>query len=615
MTFDICKTFASVVAQSSDAISIQMLGREITYLELDQWSNGVASTLIGLPNAAEQSVAIASRNRLNVIVAMLGALKAGVVFSFVDPDLPTPRRNALMGLLNPVAVLVDSCDNGELQLPVDIGAAFIEIDNVPHVKDVVYRDRDADAPCYVYFTSGSTGEPKGVVGRYKAIGHFAAWEVEELGLDHTVRTSQLTNPSFDAILRDIFTPLSVGGRICIAPIDIKAEGVRFARWLSDSGVTLLHTLPSSLRVLMRAVQAEGVFLENLKHVCVAGEALLPVDVEWFFRLFNNRVELRNLYGPTETTMVKLCHRVQREDAYKATVPIGKPIQGARAVVLDDRLKPVGKGVLGEIFIRTPFRSLGYLNRPDLTAKVFIANPLTDDPADIIYRTGDLGRMLIDGALEFAGRRDRQVKIDGVRVELEEIENIIRKSPAVVDVAVTYTSNDEDRGELVAYIVLDFEMSTDELRKFLLSRVHSTMLPSKFIVVPSLPRTVTGKIDFGKLPSPSNMEVDAPYIAPRNPLEEAVATIWIELLHLDKVSIDAHFFSLGGHSLVAMQVLSRIEATLSINISVRDFLVQPTVRGLAEKISEQMVAFIEMNGDEFDYVAGRKDEESARGDNI
>ncbi|KTT40094.1 hypothetical protein RSA46_21160 [Pseudomonas oryzihabitans] len=290
-------------------------------------------------------------------------------------------------------------------------------------------------------------------------------------------------------------------------------------------------------------------------------------------------------------MIKLFHPVREQDAARASVPVGKPIDGCRVLILDNRQKPCGVGMIGEIYIRTPFRSLGYYQRPDLTSEVFVANPLSDDPSDLIYRTGDLGRTLDDGALEFIGRRDRQIKINGVRIELGEIENSFHQQPNVRDITLVERKLGEGENELVAYIVASPEIPEDELRRAMNERLPPSMIPRHFIFMPVLPRTITGKIDYSALPDIALQSTDSTtqYSAPQTPVEVTLASIWRELMQIDTPSTTANFFSVGGHSLLAMQVLSRVEAAFAISIALRDFLDDPTIQGLATKIEADLLA--------------------------
>ncbi|MYM91314.1 amino acid adenylation domain-containing protein [Rugamonas sp. FT82W] len=590
---DICALLAASTQQYGDRVALSGPDGELSYRQLDQWSSQLAGRMRRETRDPDRPVLILAATAVDTIVAMIAALKAGIVYAALDTGQAPKRLLRLIESTAPALVVCDAAGQAVLdQLDWPDAAPAISAEGGAGEAPAAVADgeRAADAPCYIYYTSGSTGEPKGILGRYKAIGHFANWEAQALQLDDTVRVSQLTTPSFDAMLRDVFTPLALGGTICVPPARaIIADGAALAAWLARARVSLLHTIPSTLRILMQAAEADPAFSAGaLRHVCVAGEALLPVDVARFRRLFGDAVSLYNFYGPSETTMIKLFHKVEAADAERASVPIGKPIDGARAVILDAQQRRVGNGMIGEIYIRTPYRSLGYYRRPDLTEQVFVPNPLGDDPADIVYRTGDLGRVLESGEIEFAGRRDRQVKINGVRIEIAEIENIVREHPSVRDVAIIEHEGYHIGTELVAYVVAADGLAVEQLRPFILERAHAGMVPHHLIAIEQLPRTASGKLNYAELPQPDLSADEGPFVAPQSPLEQAVADIWTDLLQVDELSVNAHFFRVGGHSLLAMQVLSRVEAAFSVNIALRDFLIQPTIRSLAEEIGTALL---------------------------
>jgi hypothetical protein len=290
-------------------------------------------------------------------------------------------------------------------------------------------------------------------------------------------------------------------------------------------------------------------------------------------------------------MVKLFYRVRDEDVHRPLIPIGKPIDGARAMVFDPEMQPCALGIVGELYIRTPYRTLGYYRRPDLTAASFLPNPFNPDPEDLIYRTGDLARLLDDGNLEFLGRRDRQVKIRGVRVEMAEVERTLLTHPCVRDAAVIDREDGEGNRDLWAYLVLSPAVETEVLRAALSQALPESHIPAHYVVLESLPRSISGKIDVARLPASQQVAagLDLPFEPPRTPTEQALAGIWEELLQIRTPSVTYHFFSVGGHSLLAMQFLNRVEVLLGVPISLQDFLAEPTIRALARLVDEAVAA--------------------------
>lgn len=593
MTTNAAKIFADLAKQHPERIALSSPGSDLTYRVLNQWSDAIAADLRSCLGSTTGPVIVLSSEPKQVIAAVIATMKEGLIFVPLDPQSQPARLRNAIDNVDPVAMLCDA--NGaataqKLELSASIESIQIGAPRILE-KPLPYTDEeDPEAASYIYFTSGSTGEPKGILGRLKSIAHFARWEARAFNLNESVRCTQLTSPAFDAFLRDVFTPLNIGGTVCLPPDrNLVADGERLANWLDEAAITLMHTTPTVLRILLKTLQARSQRPDALRRICVAGAVLLPVDVKRFFEVFGTAVELVNFYGPSETTMIKLFHPVRELDAARASVPVGKPIDGCRVLILDNRQKPCGVGMIGEIYIRTPFRSLGYYQRPDLTSEVFVSNPVSGDPNDLVYRTGDLGRSLDDGALEFIGRRDRQIKINGIRIELGEIENNFHQHPNVRDITLVERKLDEGENALIAYIVASPEVPEDELRRAMNERLPTSMIPSHFVFLPILPRTVTGKIDYSALPDITPRIADsAQYVAPQTPVEVTLVSIWRELMQIDTPSTTANFFSVGGHSLLAMQVLSRVEAAFAISIALRDFLDDPTIQGLASKIETDLL---------------------------
>lgn len=604
MSSNISETIAQVITALPDHVAISTPDQDLSYRELGHWAASIQQQVAQLATDTEAAVLILSADAMGAAVSMISLMASAKVMVPLDMDQSPHRLSQIVEQVKPQLVLHDT----EAARVLDAVPALATVPRLNIQRDQLsitscgqfqVTPRDPDAPCYIYFTSGSTGQPKGILGRLKGVAHFIDWEVDELQLEEGVRVSQITSPSFDAVLRDLYTPLTLGGTVCVpSSRKIVGDGAAFAAWLGKAHVSVLHCVPSVLRVLLQAIKANGALRPaSLQHVCVAGEVLFPADVQVFKETLGDTVSLINLYGPSETTMVKLFHRVDMHADSRVSVPVGKAMPGARALVIDSRDKPCGVGMVGEIYIRTPYRSLGYFNRPDLTAEVFVPNPLSGDPLDLVYRTGDLGRMLDSGDIEFVGRRDRQVKINGVRIELAEIESLIRLAPGVTDVAVVERQLPERTSELVAYIVIAEGADIEQVRSFVLEQGSAVMLPHHLLLMPVLPRTVTGKIDYANLPAvellASDSDDDGPQ--PGTPLEIAVAELWQELLEVPELpGIDARFFSKGGHSLLAMQLLSRIEATFGVSVSIRNFLDSPTVRHLAQLVE---TAFLEASADD------------------
>jgi acyl-coenzyme A synthetase/AMP-(fatty) acid ligase len=356
---------------------------------------------------------------------------------------------------------------------------------------------------------------------------------------------------------------------------------KLTEWINRRQINLVHCVPSVFRAIV-SEELDPTSFASLNYILMAGEPLLPADVEKWMAVYGERVQLVNLYGPSETTMVKFCYFVKPADRHRRFIPIGQPMEGARALVVDEQGEICPPGVVGEIYIRTPFRTLGYYKRPELTAEVFIQNPFSEIPNDLVYKTGDLARILEDGNFEFLGRKDSQVKIRGVRVELTEIENLLRSHPSVKNVAVLDRDDATGNKFLRAYLVLSEAVEPQTLQNYLSQSLPEYMVPTSFVRLDALPLNVNGKVDRRALLacSQASAQREKEFVAPRTPVEETLAGIWQQVLGVDRVSVHDNFFESGGHSLLATRLFSRIRAELGVEAPLRTLFESPTVAQLA-----------------------------------
>src|SRR5215213_7625889 len=561
--------FSRTAEQHAERVAIECGSHQITYRDLEEDSNRLANLLLSEGATRGSVVAIMADDSVHVTRAMIAVLKAGCAFAPLDPRLPANRLKAMLAQIEPPLCIAENDDFDSEMKRISFDDAKHSATSKPNIES------DPDQLCSIYFSSGSTGTPKAIAGRLKGISHFVSWETKALGLEEGVRVSQLTSPLWDAFLRDVFVPLSLGGTVCVPESrDLKLDARALADWIDASRVNVVHCVPSLFRALINAGLDSDHF-QSLRYVLLAGEPLLPADVGRWTNVFGERIRLVNLYGATETTMTKLCYFVNASDKQRRSIPIGKPMPGVAAVVVDAHGGACLPGEVGEILIRTPYRSLGYYNQPELTAEVFVPNPLSRDPKVIVHRTGDYGRLLDDGNLEFVGRKDHQVKIRGARVELAEVENVLRSHEAVRDVAVIDREDAIGNKYLCAYVV--GEVESGALKQHVAQLLPEFMMPSAFIPLPALPRNINGKLHRNALPGPS---ADCVYVAPRNQLEEEVSAIWAGVLGLERVGIHDNFFTLGGHSLLATQVISRVRMMVGAEVPLRRFFENPTVAGLS-----------------------------------
>jgi amino acid adenylation domain-containing protein len=440
-----------------------------------------------------------------------------------------------------------------------------------------------DDPAYIFFTSGTTGTPKAVLGLHKGLAHFLNWQRSTFNIGPGDRCAQLTALSFDVVLRDIFLPLTSGASLHIPAAPETVTTGEIIEWLERERVSVIHTVPSIIQSWLRQVET-NVSLQSLRYAFVAGEPLTDSLIQRWRTQFPTSGSIVNLYGPTETTLAK-CFYVVPEELSFGVQPVGRPLPQTQALVLNSGGGLCGIGERGEISIRTPFRTRGYLNRTDEDEKRFVQNPLVHEREDIIYRTGDLGRYRPDGTLEILGRVDNQIKIRGVRIEPDEITAILLRHPDVQSGVVAGHRDTENTYVLVAYVVAAAgDQIASDLRTFLSTRVPAAMVPACFVFIDALPLTHNGKLDRKRLPVPEIAKSLTDQAGPRNWIEEVLAGIWSEVLRRDQIGIHDDFFELGGHSLLATQVAARIRHTFHIELPLRRLFECPTVALLAKTIA-------------------------------
>ena len=598
--------FSRRAAELGSQTAIQRGGRSITYAELETESNRLANFLREGGAAKGTVVGLLSDDPVRIITGILGVLKAGAVFVPLDATFPEGRLSVMSEQARPEWYLFDAryADKlGRLRAGADGKARSIcfdrQVESQPGLElmesyheygntAAVGVASDPDAPCSIYFTSGSTGRPKAILGRLKGIDHFMRWEIEAVGAGPGTRVSQLASPAFDGFLKDVFVPLCSGGVVCAPESrDVILDAWSLADWLDVEQVEILHCVPSVFRALLN----EGLndrYFEGMKCVVMTGEPLYPADVKRWLDIFGERIRLFNIYGTTETSLSKFVYEIKPEDVERPSIPVGKPIKGSSLLLINSRGQLCREETVGEIHIQTPYRSHGYYGEPELTREVFIQNPFSDDPADIVHKTGDYGRLLSGGDLEHLGRRDQQVQIRGVRVELGEIENLLRAHEAVADVAVIDRDDAEGNKFLVAFVTMSNGGGPELLRPYLADRLPPAMLPSAFIELEQLPRTLNGKIDRKALPSLEALRVqDSKNNTRLTPVEEIVAGIWCEVLRLPAIGRTGNFFNLGGHSLLVTQVLARVREYLKVEVPIRSIFEAPTLAEFSRVIQEQL----------------------------
>ncbi|MCK4258349.1 MAG: amino acid adenylation domain-containing protein [Halanaerobiales bacterium] len=577
-----------------DKVAIDYKDKKICYGELAQRSNYIANWILAQGISQESSIGIFVVDKVELITLIIGILKARCIFVPLEPNYPLKRTQVMISTAECRYIFTDqetwlqarelTAENNLQQVCIDEDFYLANPDWYQEIGHLGYTPADK---IYIYFTSGTTGVPKAILGNNKGLHHFIHWEIDEFELTETTKVSQLTSPCHDPFLRDIFIPLCIGGTVCVPNSkETILDSARLINWIEQSGVNLIHCTPS-LFTLFNSPTLHSESFSKLKYVLLAGERVIPKELQNWYNIFADRIQLVNAYGPTETTLFKLFYRISVEDVEKSNIPIGKPIKGAKAIILNEDMEICGPGKVGFIYIRTPFRTYGYFNNPKLTEQKFIPNPFNQDPNDLIYRTGDLGRLLLDGNIEFIGRADRQIKIRGIRVELSEIENLLLSHQLVKTAYVLNREIKERNNVLVAYIVSNGDVDTKVsiFRDYLAQKLPDYMLPQHFILLDHLPLNLNGKVDQNLLPE-SDIISRANYIPPRNDVEAKLAKIWSEVLEIDEISMDARFFDIGGHSLNAMKLISLIYQEYNVNVPLAKILKNPSIEILARYIQAE-----------------------------
>ena len=459
--------------------------------------------------------------------------------------------------------------------------------NSPETEISRYAEPEDSA--YVFFTSGTTGSPKGILGTHKALSHFLGWEQQTLGVSSGDRVAQLTGLSFDVVLRDIFLPLTAGATLCLPDSASESHETAIVPWLLRERITILHTVPSLANAWLDSLESP-IPLPDLRWVLFAGEPLTALLVHRWREKVGAAGGIFNLYGPTETTLAKCAHPVPQEVSPEVQ-PIGAPLPSTQALVINQANQLCGIGEPGEIVIRTPFRTLGYLDGAPEGRAGFIPNPFRADPGDLVYRSGDIGRYDSRGFLRISGRLDDQVKIRGNRVEPAEISAALARHPDIRQSAVVVHEAKAGEKFLIAYVLQERNSELrdlKELRGFLKRSLPDYMIPAFFVGLDTLPLTANGKLDRKALPAPdlARFQATQDYVAPRDSTEQTLAGLWRMLLKLDEVGIHEDFFELGGHSLTATRLVAHISKDFGVEMPLRAIFENPTIESLAIQIAEK-----------------------------
>lgn len=568
--------------RDSHEIALEAGETRLSYEELHRRADAVAQQLVQMGVGPDSRVGVALDRSPEMVIALLAVWKAGGAYVPLDPGYPLPRLR-YMAADAEISVLIASRGrmsawagfSGAILVPGE--TAVDSLERSPHVRTL-----GPDNLAYIIYTSGSTGNPKGVMITHGAIRNRLLWMRQACQTTAADLVLQKAPISFDVSVWELFLPLIAGARLILAEPDGHKDPNYLTTLIADRGVTMAHFVPSMLNVWLKAPLLERCV--SLRAVICSGEALSGDLRDRFHSRL--KAQLLNYYGPTEAAVDVTSYACEPGDR-TPLVPIGKPIANTTMYVLDSWLRPQPPEVPGDLYIGGAALARGYYNRPGLTADRFVPDPYGNAPGARLYRTGDIAAYLPDGNLMFAGRCDAQVKVRGVRVELGEIETVLRQHSQVESAAVTAVVEDGE-ARLAAWVVLKpaATAGTWALRAWLRECLPEVMVPAAIVLIPALPLLPNGKLDQRALSSLAAQNPAPDYVAPATSLESSIAAIWREVLHRDEIGVTTSFFELGGHSLLSIELHQRLRTSLGINIALADLFRFPTIASLAAHVTQQ-----------------------------
>jgi len=590
--------FERQVQKNPDAIALIADGVEITYDDLNKRSNRLAHHIISVGIRPGTLVGLSLSRSIDLIVGLLGILKAGAAYVPLDPTYPEKRLTAMIDdsrvpLLVTDSRVLNSLPTTDAQIILlDSQREIIDSYSAVNPPRFPPQNSKQSSPAYVIYTSGSTGKPKGVVVEHRSLSNYIQWATAEFGIATGDRILQFASISFDTSAEEIFCSLTTGATLVLRTESMLNSTSDFLQSCADWRISVLdlptafwHDLTIGLRDMPSRLP------ESVRLVIIGGEQAIAERVIDWQRIVAHDVRLINTYGPTEATIVATFADLTDLDCSNNgsfEIPVGRPVANVQAYILDHHGQLTPQGVVGELHIGGLGLARGYLNRPDLTTEKFIPNPFSTELRSKLYRTGDLARYLPDGNIQLAGRSDAQVKINGYRIETGEVETVLRSNPNVRDVAVVCREDVHGQKRLVAYIIpspaglqLSMMQFDGSMRSVLRQTLPAYMHPSFFVRLETFPLTPNGKIDRKALPQPSSERVETEeHHRPRDPLERQLAEIWEDILNVRPIGIRDDFFDLGGHSLLSVRMIDRVERTIGKKIPLSVLFDEPTIEHLS-----------------------------------
>jgi amino acid adenylation domain-containing protein len=583
-----------------------------SYAQLGECATRLARTLVALGLQRGDVVAVTGPRNPSLYAALAAALLSGGVLLTLDPALPARRQQVMLAEAKARWLLL--CDTALPESPPwnDMALNVVWVEPTrgavrqPTAVDLTAAQLpvvEPDDPAYIFFTSGTTNTPKGVLGVHKGLSHFLEWQRTTFAISPGDRAAQLTGLSFDVVLRDVFLPLTSGAALYLPGESYLVGSRRAIEWMEANEISVLHTVPGIVQAWL-ADLPPGIKLKRMRWVFFAGEPLGEALVLAWRGVCSPATQIINLYGPTETTLAKFYYQTP-DDLLAGVQPVGTALPNTQALVLRPDNQLCGVGEPGEIVIRTPFHSLGYINAPEEQRKRFVPNPFNQRHDDLVYYTGDRGRYRPDSSLDILGRLDDQVKINGVRIEPGELTAALLAHPLVKAGAVIARKNNDQQYELVAYVVADAAGTAPAgagsdgqplgvaLRRYYADRFPAAMTPRSFVLLEKLPLNHNGKVDRRALPAPAAAEDDHTehrrVEAPHDVTEARLVEIWRKLLKVERVGINDDFFALGGYSMLAVRMFAQIYEAFGVHLPLTCLFQQATIQHLAALIHEQIGA--------------------------
>ena len=571
----------------------------ITYEDLESRANQLARYLRRRRVRPEVIVATMLPRSIDAIIALLGILKAGGIYLPIDPDCPPDRRDLILGDASPGLVITTSTILGSRALPsdevlcLDKEQAGIDLESEQKIEGEI----DPRQGAYIIYTSGSTGLPKGVLITHDTLARHCRVMREHYETTAKDVVLQFASLEFDASLEQILVPLIAGAKIVLRDPELWTPEELFRRIAAES-MTIINIPPAYWNqiVLWSSTTAKASVPGSLRLIIVGGDVLTPESIRTWWKTCGNAVRLLNAYGPTETTITATAHEVAPDEVRgdgTTRVPIGRPLGNRSAYILNRSMRPVPAGAPGELFLGGDGLARGYLHKADRTAEKFLPDPFAKVRGARMYRTGDWCRQLPDGAIEYIGRTDFQIKVRGFRVEIGEIESALLRHPAISHAVVMPREDGIGERRLVAYLVARpaLNLDVDEIRRFLQKGLPPWMLPSAYMPLERIPLSAGGKVDRGALPIPDWRERSGrqAYTAPRTPVEGELAAMLAGVLGAERVGIHDNFFDLGGHSLLATQFIALVRDRYKVDIPLRTVFESPTVADLAAMLPQTLAA--------------------------